>query len=63
MPTPPWLPVGTEITFVIEREGVCDTLHDGITTHTKAPASIVECAQTMLVQLTVHAMSRKVALG
>ena len=63
MPTPPWLPVGTEITFVKEREGVRDTLHDGITTNTKAPASTVEGAQSMLVQLIVHAMGRIVAMG
>jgi len=63
MPTPPWLPVGTEITFVIEREGVCDSLQDRITTYTKAPASTVEGTQSMLVQLIVHAMGRKVAIG
>ena len=62
-PRSSWSSVGTEITFAIDREGVYDTLRDGSTTNTKAPAGTVEWAQSMLVQLLVNAMSRRVAMG
>jgi hypothetical protein len=62
-PRSSWSSVGTEITFAIDREGVYDPLREGITTNTKAPTSTVECAQSMLVQLKVNAMSRSGAMG